>query len=66
MLDFKVRFLMVVEDILNFLKSFFTMDESFKDALIASNMELEGYTDFEIDQFLTSSRSKRQSTMSEE
>lgn len=41
-LDFKVRFLMVVEDVLNFLKSLFTMDESFSNALIASNMELEG------------------------
>jgi hypothetical protein len=39
---------MIIENILNFFK----MDESFKDALIASNMELEGYTDFEIEQFL--------------
>lgn len=57
---------MVVEDVLNFLKSLFTMDESFSNALIASNTELEGYTDFEIDQFLASSKPKGQLTMSEE
>jgi len=56
MLDFKVRFLMVVEDVINFLKSTFTISESFGEAMIASNMELEGYTDFEIDQFLTTGK----------
>ena len=49
MLDFKVRFLMIVEDIINFFKP----SDAFVDSCVATSMMIDGYTDFEIDQFLS-------------
>lgn len=56
MLDFKVRFLMIVEDIINFFKP---TQQAYVDSLIGTEPDLERYTDLEIEQFLSKHRGKK-------